>query len=289
AQPDDAMVFLNPVRGGKPAGAIVVGLGAIGDLLPGNLSRALANGLLEYARIHEQAHPETDADAAQLAVATLLVGTGFTGLTVEVGVRCLLDAVRSANQGLRRSGAQSRIARLTLYEETEERAVTAVQTLRDLLADSRIAEAVRFDGRLRSGAGGYRGRCIASGGESGTYRVHIAIGDQGGLCFTLITNRARNEVSVEADQRQAVDGLMASSTGAPRDQPGLSRVLFEQLLHHSMRGAIGEVRHLMMSVDAEAGAYPWELMRDGDQSAEAPLATGIDLVRQLASSHGRGK
>jgi len=38
---DDAMVFLHPETHGKPAGAIVVGLGTLGELLPGSLTQAL--------------------------------------------------------------------------------------------------------------------------------------------------------------------------------------------------------------------------------------------------------
>ena len=288
-QPDDALVFRNPSPGAKPGGAIVVGLGALGELLPGTLTQALTNGLLEYVRSCEQRPADQRGDTHQLAVATLLVGTGFTGLSLEVGVRCLLDALRRANEALAKTGAASRIAHLSLYEETEERAVAAVQAVRDLVADPRFAASARCDGRLRSGAGGYRGRCIASGGQHGTYRMHIVEGDEGGLCFTVIGDRARNEVALEANQRQAVDGLLASVTRATQDQPGLSRALFELLVPNAMKETIAEVRTLMMSVDRRAGAYPWELMRDSDSGDEDPLATRIELIRQLASSHGRGR
>lgn len=293
AQADDAMVFFNAVTGAKPAGAIVVGLGQLGDLWPGVLTQALVNGLLEYVRCHEQGACPLPGYAAQgaenLAVATLLVGTGFTGLTVEVGVRCLVDALRCANEALARSGGRARIGRMVIHEETEERAVTAAQALRELLQDVPFAASASFDGRLRPGAGGYRGRCLASGGEPGSFRMHIVAGSDGGLCFTVITNRARNEVAGEANQRQAVDGLIDSITNATQDQPGLSRALFELLLPNSMKQAIADVRTLMISVDTAAGAYPWELMRDSEKVGEDPLVTRVELVRQLASSHGRGR
>ncbi|MDP2961117.1 MAG: CHAT domain-containing protein [Sulfurimicrobium sp.] len=288
-QADDAMVFLNPIPNGKPGGAIVVGLGAVGELMPGKLTQTLTNGLLEYARSCEQCPRADAAGSDRLAVSALLVGTGFTGLAIEVGARCLLDALRRANEALGSAGSNFRIGRLTLFEEAEDRAIATVQALRDLAGDALFAEAVRFDGRLRPGAGGYRGRCISSGGEPGAYRVHIVKGDSGGLRFTVITDRARNEVAAEADQRQAVDGLIASITRATQDQPGLSRAVFELMVPNGMKEAVAEVRSLMMTVDMEAAAYPWELMRDSDQPAEKPLATRVELVRQLATTHGRGK
>ena len=131
------------------------------------LTQALTNGLLEYARIHEQCGRAIAADSERLAVSALMVGTGFTGLSVEIGVRCLLEALRRANEALGRARTTIRVARLTLFEEVESRAIAAVETLRDLLGDPQFAAAARFDGRLRTGAGGYRGRCVASGGQPG--------------------------------------------------------------------------------------------------------------------------
>lgn len=289
ARTDDAMFFPNAVRNGRPAGAIVVGLGILGELLPGKLVEALCNGLLEYARSHDQGRASAVDDGGRLSVAALLVGTGFTGLSVEVGTRCLLEALLRANAALCRTGAGMRIARLTIYEETENRAIAAAQALREHAADARFAPAVRFDGRLRCCAGGFRGRCVASGGAPGAYRVHIIENENGGLRFTVITDRARNEVATEADQRQAVDGLIASLTAGTGDQRGLSRALFELMMPNGVKGIVAEVRTLMMSVDAAAAAYPWELMRDGEQPEAEPLAVRVEMVRQLASSHGRGR
>lgn len=295
AQPGDAMAFLNPVPNARPAGAIVVGLGELGSLLPGRLTESLCNGLLECVRSREQCR-QGGGTAERLEVAALLVGTGFTGLSVEVGVRSLLDALRRANAALAdpRIGSATRIGRVTIFEEVEDRAIAAALALREHVADPRFSSCVRFDGRLRRGAGGYRGRCLASGGQPGAYRVHI-VGEEkgaqgkGGLRFTVISDRARNEVAVEPNQRQAVDALIAEATGSIADQRGLSRALFELMVPNGMKGAVGEVRSLMMSVDAEAGAFPWELMRDSDRPEVAPLAVRVEMVRQLASQHGRGR
>jgi hypothetical protein len=288
SRPEDAMVFLHPEPRGKPGGAIVVGLGALGDLLPGQLTRALTNGLLEYARSKEQCRHADGTELERLGVSTLLVGTGFTGLTIEASVRSILEAVRIANEALKGTEPSPRIAQLTLYEEVEDRAVAAVQSFADLLNDARFANVAHFDGRLRPGAGGFRGRCQSNSGQTGMHRVHI-VDENGGLRFTVITDRARNEVVAEANQRQAVDGLIESMTHTTRDQPGLSRALFELMVPNGMKEAVSQVRTLMMSVDPVAAAYPWELMRETDQADEGPLVTRVEMVRQLASTHGRGR
>ncbi len=284
----DAMVFRQADPANKPAGAIVVGLGPVGDLLPGTLTQALSHGLLEYARICEQQSDAEPCRPERLDVSALLVGTGFTGLTVEAGTRCLLDALRRTNRTLRQANLKTRIGRITVFEEMESRAIIAVQTLRDLITESRFSGVATFDGRLRDGQGGYCGRSFSGVGQPGLYRVHVAA-EGGALRFTVVTDRARNVVSAEPNQRQAVDGLIRSATRSTNDQPGLSRALFELLVPNSMKEIVADLRTLMLSVDPEAATYPWELMRDTDQMGEPPLAARVELIRQLASTHGRGR
>ncbi len=74
-----------------------------------------------------------------------------------MGARCLLDALRRANNAQSRTETKARIGRLTIYEEAEDRAIAIVQALRGLVGEVQFADAARFDGRLRPGAGGYRG------------------------------------------------------------------------------------------------------------------------------------
>jgi hypothetical protein len=287
-QPDDAMVFRQADETITPAGAIVVGLGPVGDLLPGTLTLALTQGLLEYARIKEQQSAADPARPEQLAVSALLVGTGFAGLTVEAGTRCLLDALRRANRILQQNAFKTRIGRLTVYEEVLGRAIAAVQALRDLIGETRFAGVADFDGRLHDGQGGYCGRTLAGGGQSGTIRVQIEA-EELALRFTVVTDRARNVVNAEPNQRQAVDGLIRCATATARDQPGLSRALFELLAPNSIKEVVADLRTLILSVDPEAATYPWELLRDTDQVGEPPLAARVELVRQLASGRGRGR
>lgn len=282
----DTCVVRHAEPGGKPGGAIVVGLGTLGELTPVALKNTLRNGLLEYTRDQEQCPSKPGLDLTQMQVSTLLVGSGFTGLSIKGCVRSLVQATCEANRDLHRVGSQTRVARVTLYEEARERAMLAADALRELLQEARFRHVVHFDGKVRPGSGGFRGRCDGGSSESGGYRVHI-VQDRGGLRFTIMTDRARNQVIVEADQRQAVEGLIASMTQTTRDNPGLSRAVFELMVPNEMKEPLSQVRTLMISLDEKAAAFPWELMRDTDVNAdEGPLVTRVAVVRQLASIRG---
>lgn len=288
-QPGEAMVFLQTTPQASPGGAIVVGLGALGELSPGALTRSLASGLLEYARLWADLHPANDPAPRGVALATVLVGTGYAGVSVELGLRCLAEAVRRANQALDRAAMNLRIASLQVFEEEEARAIDAAQVLRELARDRKFAGEVSFDGRIRLAQGRYRALCDSQGGSSGWQRAHITAGKNGGLRFTLLTDRARNAVDDEPDQRQAVDGLIRSATTNAQDQPGLSRALFELMVPNGFKQALPDLRGLILGVDAVAAAYPWELLRDESERHDPPLVTRIGVVRQLASPHGRAR
>ncbi|PXW92403.1 lecithin:cholesterol acyltransferase [Sphaerotilus hippei] len=285
--PGDAMVFLPPLEGSRPGGAIVVGLGALGELQPGELTRALCSGVLEYARVWAQGHPPERDEVRAIGLSTLLVGTGYAGLSVELGVRALVEALRRANLMLRQAKMAVRLGALTLFEDEESRVIAAAGALRELALDGKFSDDLRFDGRIHLGQGRYLGRRGDGGGANGWQRVHITERPGLGLRFTLVTDRARNEVNEEPDQRQAVDGLIRSATLSTQDQPGLSRALFELMVPNGFKAALPDLRGLILGVDAVAAAYPWEMMRDEAGQHEQPLATRVGLVRQLASPYGR--
>lgn len=287
--PEETLVFQNPKRGAKPGGAIVVGLGAVGELKPGTLTQTLREGLLEYARIHEPMTPPPDGQSQhEVSLSSLLVGTGFAGLSVKVGMRCLAEALYLANKALEHAHMNIRIARLDVFEEDQTRSITAAEALRDLIRESKFEGSISYDGRIREAQGHYCGAHHDQAGASGWYRVHITDGSaQGGLRFTLITDRARNEVKDEANQRQIVDSLIKNAVRTTADQPGLARALFELMVPNDFKEAIPQISGLILGVDQESARYPWEFMRDRVDSQELPLATRIGLIRQLASPHGR--
>lgn len=286
--PGEVMVFLRSEPNAKPGGAIVVGLGAVGELKPGALTRTLTHGLMEYTRIWEQQQKTDCKEACVVNLSAVLVGTGHAALSVELGMRCLVDALRTAGQHFAQAKMTVRIGSVTLYEEEESRVIAAAETLNELLRDKKNLGVVSYDGQIRNADGAYRGRSTDTSGMRGWYRVHITSGTADGqLSFTLVTDRARNEVNEEPDQRQAVDGLIRAATTSTADQPGLSRALFELMIPNGLKESLHDACGLILSVSADAAVYPWELMRDEAERFESPLATRVGIVRQLASPQGR--
>lgn len=287
-QPGQAMVFQS-CGAAASGGAIVVGLGAVGALQPGELTRSLTQGLLEFGRVRVQTQSSDTKAVQALEVSAVLVGTGYAGLSVSVGMRCLFEAILRSNRMFSQVGMRVRVATVCLYEEEESRVIAAATAASELARDAKFAPSFSFDGRILTGQGGYSGRKADATGADGWCRVMVTGLPDQGLRFTLVADRARNEVKDAPNQRQAVDGLIGSATNSTGDQPGLSRALFELLLPNGLKEALPDNSGLILAVDAQAAIYPWEFMRDEPVGLMAPLATRIGMVRQLASPHGRDR
>ncbi|MDD5297350.1 MAG: CHAT domain-containing protein [Rhodocyclaceae bacterium] len=285
-RPGEVAVIIHPDARHKPAGAIVVGLGALGVLSPGELRDTLQAGLLEYARI--MIGSSSVEEDLKLEVATLLVGSGYGGVSVESGVVALFEALRATNHRLKASRTGTRVAVLRIFEAAEDRAVAAASVASRLALESRYRDDIRAPCGLTVGEGGYRRLTLPTDGDNGWRRVMITrLPASDGLGFTLIGDRARNEMNLEPSQQQAVDGLIADATGLAEDRPGLSRALFELLVPNAFKDAMGQMRGIVLGVDMAGAVYPWELMRDPAEPDEPPLAARIGVVRQLASPRGR--
>lgn len=122
--------FAHPHPQGMPRGALVVGLGSVGELTPSDLTQSVARALLGFVRsVVERTPPaaRTDPDAAggqsrEIRLSSLLIGTGANGFSAAESVRALLRGVLRANASLADSQRSKgiRIAELELIEIRED-------------------------------------------------------------------------------------------------------------------------------------------------------------------------
>ena len=101
--------------------------------------------------------------------------------------------------------------------------------------------------------------------------------------FLTLSDRARAEVISQQRQPELVERLIRSSISQPRFRAEESRVLFELTVPNELKSGLAQVDNLVLVVDADTAAYPWELMSPGDQ----PLCVEKALVRQLQTSSYR--
>ena len=112
--------------------------------------------------------------------------------------------------------------------------------------------------------------------------------------FLTLSDRARAEATSQQRQPELVERLIKDSISQPRFRPEESRVLFELTVPNELKSGLAQVDNLVLVVDAESAAYPWELMSRRRQAAvprQSPCAAATDhelpAPDRRTSGHGR--
>jgi len=101
--------------------------------------------------------------------------------------------------------------------------------------------------------------------------------------YLTLSERARAEANTQQRQPELVERLIKTAISQTRFLPEESRVLFELMVPNDLKSSLAQVDNLVLVVDAETAAYPWELLSAGDK----PLFIAKGLVRQLQTSNYR--
>ena len=294
-------VFINPKleenNSATPQGAIVIGLGTVGNLTAAMLTRTVTRGLLEYVtewceRGPRMPHGNSGQNNNELGVSSLLIGTLAGGVGVNDSVFAVLRAVLQVNQTLANAKHDYRIRKLEFIELYEDRALQAVRALQALKSQLSIEREFIFKDQLHSSESGLR-RVFYEEPMGWWQRLQILGGTKDGepgdgtLRFSASTRRARSEVRLLATQRALVDQFIARSIRTTYDHRLSARTLFELLLPNELKEQAPDQDDLVIIVDEEAARYPWELLEDRWSRSGTPFVIGHGLVRQFESGEFR--
>lgn len=283
--------------GGAPPypGAIIIGLGQVGELTGTALTEGVTRGVLRFAVEHLAQDAWAPRDGPVLIrLSTLLVGTHVQALSKRDSMSAVLAGIWRAGHmladGSALGGRKARLVEVELVEIEESVALDAAYTLHSLLARPEWEARYRWKrGVLESRDGGLRG--FRPGTSDSLWQRLIARqDDDGGLRFELIAERARVEsTQVAADVsslRHYIDRVSdAGAVRAPDADPAFGRVLFQLLLPQALKTRLSNFDRTVLVVDDQTAALPWELLAppnlDGRTADTAqPLAVQAGLVRQ---------
>ena len=293
------VVVLNDTQGGNLAvhpGAIVAGLGVVGELTPGTLTSTLAHALTQYgadcvgrARRRQQREGSVSGSIVRAPVTAILIGSGEGGLSLSDSIRALLRSIQQANLRLRggalrendddRERLIAQIDQVEIFELYEDRAIEAVHVLRAITAAPEF-EAFAVDPLLVDGDEGQR-RARFEQASGWWQRLRVIGEDDGTLKFEAVTQIARAPMSLTAGQRGLVDRFVEKALETTSDDPRLGQTLFELLVPNDFKSYAPERRKLALTLNPAAAAIPWELMRDGFDRSSEPLSVSTGMIRQL--------
>ncbi|QTR48918.1 CHAT domain-containing protein [Candidatus Thiothrix anitrata] len=282
-------VVLNP--GKRPGGAVVVGLGDVGKLTPSHLTASIADALVYYA-LMVRSHlgnvvTNNVTEITPVHVTSLLIGTVAGGVSLADSIAATLRAVGRANLVLEKTeqNARVRLASLDFLELYEDRAVEAARLIRCMTTYPEFRRDFKA-GTLMGVLPGNRRRVMYRDSGSWWRRLQIEAYEEG-LKYTALTDRARAEMRLQATQRKFVDQFINKAVATSKADPELSKTLFELLLPTEIKEQAPQGDNLVLVLDEETSAYPWELLHDRRSPESQPMSVRSGMLRQLVVEHPR--
>jgi hypothetical protein len=291
---------------GRCRGAVVIGLGKLGDLSLPTLLEAIQGGTLRYLLQIVDRHGANQVGPVNVELATLLIGQNSTdAISIDDSVSCLVRGVQEANLQFARvfPRLSVRVGHLKIVEVFLDTAITATRALQNLARpqkpDSPVA--LEVEQRLQLGEGwrhrldasqcaGYWPRLLVLGEEKkpapgecpGSPGPHRAKPPER-LIYSFLGERARAEKVPHPLQGELVEALVASSLHFNTYNPDLSRSLFQLLVPTPFKDLARRLDQLVLVLDDSTANLPWELLMADDE----PIALKLAMVRQLQAPNYR--
>ncbi len=291
-------LFFNNDKAAKPSGAVVVGLGQVGELTAVMLQTSVRDALLEFALQIMQWPADDDrfgpADGVRsAAVSCLLVGSGTGGVSLQDSIESILRAAMQANERLGNKDLSGKVLidHVEFIEYYEDAALNAAKALERLAAGADLSGKVIWEPR------------VVEEGEGRLYRlsfeeppgwwhplevVEEKLDNRSlGLRFVTSTDRARAEVTQATGQLRLAEGFIAEASNSPLSNAEAGKTLFEMLLPTRLKELAPHQTNLILLVDEVSARYPWELLEDRWSKTGRPPAVLAGMLRQLKTTQFR--
>ncbi len=277
-----------------PSGAIVVGLGRMGELSQGDLTRTVMRGVQRYL----QTRLEAGLSGEDVQIAALLVGSGNEELKLSEVLEGILNGVQYANDALRsRDGDGScRVAKVQFVEWHFDLALEARWALEELNKNDQFSLQLK-PGVINSGGGVQR----LSRGDNDQWWTSLGIEFKEDkheipepglerLVFSVAGNRAMGVSGRVLVSRDEIERRLKPIFGGGSDAATQAQqTLFEELVPSCFKRFAGQQRNLVLSLDPEAAFIPWELLVDRNSIQNKPLSVDAGMLRRIDYRDGEDR
>ncbi len=287
--------------GASPPGALVVGLGDIGEITPEKLRRGVRAATLRHALLIAEGDVTGSSGAFRSAAfSSLILGTvGGNSLSIETSVAAIIEGALHANRALKAQGLweRVRIDKIEFVELHEDLAIAAIRAAHNLerVPPHELEEGERIDVTppyLVAREGGLFHRPANQYSTGWWRRIQItSVGDEekgeAGFNFLTLTDRARAEDRLESMQRRLVDRLIASAIESPVFEAELCVTLYELLIPNLMKDQSSVEANVALVLDSASAQYPWELLAERAYGDIQPFVLRQGVIRQFKVSNFR--
>ncbi|MEO6733294.1 MAG: CHAT domain-containing protein [Ferruginibacter sp.] len=277
----------------SPPGAIIVGLGDLGELNGYQLELSVIQGVSKYLlelRDFEARNKEEFNSIFQsgIGISALVVGAGYGGLSIESSLKSIILAVKKANSSIEalNNATLKKIENIEFVELYEDRSLQAFYTLKNLEADQNL-NIVLSSNKIKK-LPGSRKKVPLDYQQDWWQRVSVAVETNPSyhLKFTASTGSAREEVRNLNSNPVIIQHFVDKISGDDKWTPQLAKTVFELLVPNDFKDAVRNQYNIVWKLDKYSAAFPWELLQDSATQSK-PLCVNAGMIRQLATADYR--
>lgn len=293
-------IFLHKDKNAKPNGALIIGLGHVGELSPGMLASGISQALLDYALKISEWPDDRFGGAGTVRsakISFLLIGTGFGGMHIRDSIESILKGVKSANDRLIETGFDDKVLfdAIEFLELFLDTAINAARELETILRGGPLQEHFNWqDHTVQAGPGGLQ-RVLFEEAPDWWHRLEIVYEKKSQMLrFIALTDRARAEMTLVSGQMRLADQFIANMVSSTSNSRQTAQTLFEMLIPNRLKELAPNHYNMVLILDEESARYPWELLDDRweDDRWDAnhkPPAVVAGVLRQLKTQQFRAK
>ena len=286
-------LFFNKDKNAKPMGAIVLGLGQVGEISPSLLNSCARDAFLSFALKVAQWPDDRFGSIdgpRSVKISSLLVATSAGGMSVRDSISAILRGAVAANRKLVDARLEDRVLidEIEFLELYEDFAISAAEALEIELTDGELAMTVDWPVPLVEEGDGGRHRIRYDEAEGWWQRLEIISEKKNGLLrFIATTNRARAEETLATGQLSMVDPFIQQASQSSGANPEVAKTIFEMLLPNRLKEQAPRQDDLVLLLDEESARFPWELLEDRWSQSGRPPAVAAGLIRQFKTPNYR--
>ncbi len=269
----------------NPKGAIIIGLGEVGNLTSYKLSKSVQNAILRYAIFMRDNYSTEDAQHYATGITSLLVGSGYGMLQIEDSIRGIITGISNANQIINNLGSELKpIQNLEFIDYYEELSQITYYRLSNFIKSNK-GLSIRFSHPGIAKKYGSRKKQPTDTTQSWWHNFStkfIQSENEGiaGLNFTSSSGLARIEEKTHYNGIKQVEILLNEIEESTKWDKKLSKAIFEILIPNNFKEIIRNQNNILWKLDNRSAEFPWEMFHDFN-FGEDPTFVNSGLIRQL--------
>jgi CHAT domain-containing protein/pimeloyl-ACP methyl ester carboxylesterase len=279
-------------------GSIIVGLGKYDDftsyLLTQTVEQAAAKYLLHL--INEASlKQKTGSASGVIGISSLIMASGYGGLSIEESVTAILQGIANANEKIRSiyNEEAKQIERVEFVELYEDKALGCFLTLHKLSNKINGVLNIKLDAQKVTIKPGLRKRRPEDNADEWWTQINVssydAVKEKGlkeskvySLKYGVSAAAARSEERILYTTRGVIERMIKDISENNEWSNSKAKTIFELLIPNDFKEQLKRQGNIKWVLDKTSAGFPWELLQD-EKTNKKPLCYNAGMIRQLST------